>query len=125
MVFKKTKSKAKKQENKSRVYYTRLYEPERIYVLTTEVISDYDDGFGAGPMASIQQYYLATKEQDKFYELFSKVELTKEKKFNIPYITKVESITKYVEDVEQMLTSEELFEFVVKRNMELMLNMNK
>lgn len=123
MLFKKTK--AKKQENKSRVYYTRLYEPERIYVLTTKVIPDYDDGSGAGPMASIQQYYLATKEQDKFYELFSKVELTKEKKFNIPHITKVESITKYVQDAEQMLTSEELFEFVVKKNMELMLNLNK
>lgn len=121
----KRKSKVKKQEDKSRVYYTRLYEPERVYVLTTEIISDHNDGSGAGPIASIQQYYLATKEQDKFYELFSKVELTKEKKFNIPYITKVESILKYVEDTEQILTSDELFEFVAKKNMELMLNLNK
>lgn len=121
----KRKSKVKKQEDKSRVYYTRLYEPERVYVLTTEIISDHNDGSGSGPIASIQQYYLATKEQDKFYELFSKVELTKEKKFNIPYITKVESILKYVEDTEQILTSDELFEFVAKKNMELMLNLNK
>lgn len=125
MVFKKTKSKAKKQENKSRVYYTRLYEPERIYLLTTEIISSYNDGSGTGPKAAIEQYYLAVKEEDKFYELFSKVELTKDKKFDIPYIIKEERMIEYVKDSEQMLTSEELFEFVVKRNMELMLNMNK
>ena len=122
MIFKRSKKK-KKEADKKRVYYSKLYETERIYLLTTEVISDYNDGSGAGPIASIQQYYLATKEQDKYYELFSKVELTEEKKFNIPHIVKVGRITEYVKD--EMLTSEELFEFVLKRNMELMLNLNK
>ena len=62
----------KRYKNKEERKDLKIYNPKEIYVLTTDIVSDCDDGSGAGPR-SITQYYLATKEEEKFYELISKV----------------------------------------------------
>ena len=91
----------------------KKYNPKEIYLLTTDIISSY--GTGDGPMC-FTQCYLATKENKKFYELFSRVEITYEGRFDIPFIKKVEKFEKYVKDPNIKLTAEELFYFINRTN---------
>lgn len=114
MFFRKKKDKNKEREN------IKLYDPKEIYLLTTEIISDCDNGSGAGPTC-ITQYFLATKENEKFYELFSKVEIKYADTstpgftcgtFNTPMIEKVEELKKYAVNPNKQLTVEELFYFL-------------
>jgi len=102
----------------------KLYNPKETYLLTTHIISDYNDESGAGPI-SVTQYFLATKKEGKFYELFSKVEIKYEdnsisdfifKSFNEPIIKKAEKLEKYVKDPDTNLTAEELFHFITMKN---------
>lgn len=102
----------------------KLYNPKRIYLLTTEIVSNCDDGSGAGPR-SITQHYLATKEEEKFYELFSKVEIKYADNstpgftfgnFNTPMIKKVEKFEKYVANPNAKLTAKDLFYFLTMVN---------
>ena len=108
--------------------FQRRYHPKAIYLLSTEVISDYNNGTGAGPI-SVTQYYLAKKRGNTFYELFSKVKLKKEnsaisgfvsKKFNIPIIKEVDSMEAYVKNPDTKVTIEELFYFITALNAEEM-----
>ena len=102
----------------------KIYNPKQIYLLITEIVSNCDDGSGAGPR-SITQYYLATKKEEKFYELFSKVEIKYADNstpgftfgsFNTPMIKKVEKLEEYVTDSNIKLTAEELFYFITETN---------
>ena len=90
----------KRNKNKEERQDLKLYDSKQIYLLTTEIVSNCNDGSGVGPR-SIIQYYLATKEEEKFYELFSKVEIKYADNstpgftfgsFNTPMIKKVENL---------------------------------
>ena len=119
----------KRYKNKEERKDLKIYNPKEIYVLTTDIVSDCDDGSGAGPR-SITQYYLATKEEEKFYELFSKVEIEYADNstpgftfgsFNTPMIKKVEKLEKYVKDPNIKLTAEQLFYFITEINTDEMI----
>lgn len=90
-----------------------------VYVLTTEIVSNYDDGSGWGPQV-VTLYYLGTKKKDEYYELFSGVKLEKNKNsktFNKPYITKVEPLNEYLKDEEmKTIKLELLFDFITDMN---------
>ena len=114
----------KRNKNKKSRQDLKIYNPKEIYVLTTDIVSDCDDGSGAGPR-SITQYYLATKEEEKFYELFSKVEIKYADNstpgftfgnFNTPMIKKVEKFEKYVANPNAKLTAKDLFYFLTMVN---------
>lgn len=114
----------KRNKNKESRQDLKIYNPKQIYLLTTEIVSNCDDGSGAGPR-SITQYYLATKEEEKFYELFSKVEIKYADNstpgftfgsFNTPMIKKVEKLEEYVTDPNIKLTAKELFYFITETN---------
>lgn len=114
----------KRNKNKKSRQDLKLYNPKQIYVLTTEIVSNCDDGSGAGTR-SITQYYLATKEEEKFYELFSKVEIKYADNstpgftfgsFNTPMIKKVEKFKEYVTNPNAKLTAEDLFYFLTMLN---------
>lgn len=101
-----------------------IYAPSEIYLLTTTIISSYDDGTGCGPRC-IKQYYLAKKENDKYYELFSGVEIRclynstegyTDGEFNTPIIEKIEQFTEYVKDPNKKLSTEKLFYFITMFN---------
>lgn len=106
----------------------REYEVDKVYVLTTDLVSDYDDGNGCSP-GTVTAYYLATKKDDKYYELFSGVyiegEFTKDgsskpimvRSFNTPYIMSVEPLRKHIKDMYKKLNSEELFYFITEMNL--------
>lgn len=116
----------KKCKNKDREFL-ELYDPKEIYLLTTEIISDCNDGSGAGPRC-VTQKYLATKKGEKFYEFFSKVEIKYEdnsvqgfsfREFNVPMINKVEQLKEYVKGSNVWLTEEQLFYFITKENTDM------
>lgn len=116
----------KKRKNKDR-QFLKLYDPKEIYLLTTEIISNCDDGSGAGPRC-VTQKYLATKKDGKFYEFFSKVEIKSKdtsvpgfsfREFNVPMIEKVEFLKDYANDPNTLLTEEQLFYFITKVNADM------
>lgn len=119
------KERAKKNILKDNKSDTTEYNPQDIFRLTTEITSIYNDGSGLGPRI-ITEYYLATKEDEDFYELFSKVKIEKEedthseefccKNFNTPYITQVEPLTDYVKDPNKKLSADLLFAFITEVN---------
>lgn len=119
-------SKNEKGEQKEQKPEEREYNPKDIFLLTTEIKSNYNDGFGGGPRRIITEYYLATKEDEDFYELFSKIKIKKEEdthdkgfcyqSFNTPYIVKVEPLIDYVKKPNKRLTGELLFGFITEAN---------
>ena len=123
-----TDSKNEKGEQKEQKPEEVEYNPKDIFLLTTEIISSYDDGSGLGPRI-ITEYYLATKKDEDFYELFSKVKIEKEedthseefccKNFNTPYITQVEPLTDYVRNPDKKLTADLLFGFITEANTDI------
>lgn len=116
--------KQKKHQNQKEIKYN----PKDIFLLTTEIISSYNDGSGLGPRI-ITEYYLATKKDEDFYELFSKVKIEKEedthsqgfccRNFDTPYIVKVEPLTDYVKDPDKKLTADLLFGFITEANTDI------
>lgn len=122
------KERAKKNILKDNKSDTTEYNPQDIFLLTTEIVSSYNDGSGLGPRI-ITEYYLATKENEDFYELFSKVKIEKEEdthsegfccqNFNTPYIVKVESLTDYVKNPDKKLTADLLFGFITEANTDI------
>lgn len=123
-----TDSKNEKGEQKEQKPEEREYNPKDIFLLTTEITSNYNDGSGFGPRV-ITEYYLATKKDENFYELFSKVKIEKEedthsegvccKNFNTPYITQVEPLTDYVRNPNKKLTADLLFGFITEANTDI------
>lgn len=97
-----------------------------VYVLTTEIVSNYNDGNSFGPQI-VTLYYLGIKAEDEYYDLFSGVKLEKEectkskcyivKTFNKPYITKVEPLKEYLNDKKkETIELELLFDFITDMN---------
>lgn len=99
----------------------KVYDPKDIYLLTTEINSNYR-------LIVVTQYYLAIKKQGKFYELFSEVEIEKEEDthengfcmqyLNKPYIVKVEPLINYVKKSRKKLSAKLLFSFITKLNID-------
>ncbi len=105
--------------------FEKRYNPKKFFLVTTEIISGYNNGSGARPLKSITQYYLATKKGEEFYELFFKVKLQKKNsskvgsrflQFDIPFITRVEPMTDYVKNEKEKITLEDLFYFITDMN---------
>lgn len=99
---------------------SQLYNVEDVYVLKTYIVSNINDGTGLGPRC-ITCYFLAKKEEDKYFELFSNVEIKKEGEyFNTPVIEEVKPLTDYISDEykEKTMESKLLFDFLLNLNME-------
>lgn len=103
-----------------------VYNPKELYLLTTNIVSNYDDGKGFGPRY-VEQYYLTKMKDNKYYEIFSNVEIKYEddstagficREFNTPMISKVEPFTEYVKDPNKKLTTEEIFYFITMINVQ-------
>lgn len=99
-----------------------------VYVLTTTIISSYNDGMGCGPRC-VTWYFLSTRCQNEYYELFSGKKLKKEsdchsdgytlKTFNEPYIEKIEPLKDYLRDKnKKTMDSQLLFDFITQMNVE-------
>lgn len=92
----------------------------KIYLLTTSIISNYNDGSGLGPRV-VTRYFLAKENKGKYYELFSNV-LIKEKEanggyFNTPCIEKIEPLTKYMKNPgKKTMEKKLLFDFLLELN---------
>ena len=99
-----------------------------VYLLTTTIISSYDDGMGYGPRC-VTLYFLSTRCQNEYYELFSGKKLKKEsdchsdgfvsKTFDEPYIEKIEPLKDYLRDKnKKTMDSQLLFDFITQMNVE-------
>lgn len=122
-IFKKKQTKCTQENGGNEVREIRC---DEVYVLTTEIISSHDDGSGWGPQC-VTLYYLGTKKGGIYYELFSGKKLAEEKdthlkdcvskEFNVPYITKVEMLTKYLRDqTMKTIKLNLLFDFITDMN---------
>ena len=99
---------------------SQLYTVEDVYVLKTYIVSNINDGTGLGPRC-ITCYFLAKKEEEKYFELFSNLEIKKELSyFNEPVIEEVKPLTDYINDKYKRRTMESklLFDFLLNLNME-------
>lgn len=99
---------------------SQLYNVEDVYVLKTYIVSNINDGTGLGPRC-ITCYFLAKKEEEKYFELFSNLEIKKELSyFNEPVIEEVKPLTDYINDKYKRRTMESklLFDFLLNLNME-------
>ena len=93
---------------------------DEVYVLKTYIVSNINDGTGTGPRC-ITCYFLAKKEKEKYFELFSNVEIKKESSyFNAPVIEEVKPLTDYISDEykKKAMESKLLFDFLLHLNME-------
>ena len=96
-----------------------------IYVITSEIISSYNDGSDCGPRC-VSMYFLAKCEDDEYYELFSGKKLEKEKQtedgflsqnFDTPYVKKAEPLNKYLRNPNKVtIDIQSLFDFITKMN---------
>lgn len=121
MLFKKSK----KYDNAQKLGIAKIYKVEEIYVVTTKIISNYNDKSREGPK-SVTMYFLAKYENEEYYELFSDKKFEKEKEqdenissydFNTPYITKVENLSKYLKDKNKVtIDGNLLFDFITNMN---------
>lgn len=98
-----------------------------IYVVTSEIISSYNDGNGCGPIC-VTMYFLAKCEGNEYYELFSGKKLEKKEQleddfcvllqnFDTPYLEKAEPLTKYLTYPNQTIIDiQSLFDFITEMN---------
>ena len=81
----------------------------------------------------ITWYFLATKQEDKYYELFSDINIMEEKdthangivekEFDKPYITEIEPLRKYMMDKKaKKIKKQILFDFITMMNVDNVLN---
>ncbi|MCI8411792.1 MAG: hypothetical protein HFJ40_05105 [Clostridia bacterium] len=95
-----------------------------VYVLTTTIVPDSDEKVG-----TITYYFLATKREEEYYELFSDMKLEKEpdtysdkdttKQLDKPYIKKVEPLKEYMMDKKaKRIKRSLLFEFIISINVD-------
>lgn len=96
---------------------SQLYNVEDIYVLKTYIISDTYDGKGP---RSVVNFFLARKENEKYYEIFSNVEFDPNaKRLNIPIIDEIKPLREYTGDkFKQKMSNELLFYFILGLNTE-------
>ena len=89
-----------------------------VYILTTTILSSYNDGMGCGPR-SVKWYFLSTKRENEYYELFSDKKFEKESRttFDEPLIEKIEPLKDYLKDKNQKtINIQSLFEFITLMN---------
>lgn len=96
-----------------------------VYVVTSIIISDYNDGTGVGPRC-VTMYFLASCEDGEYYELFSGIKLKKKEQpendilfqnFNTPYIEEVAPLTKYLKNPNKVVIDiQSLFDFITYMN---------
>ena len=95
-----------------------------VYVLTSTIVPDSDEKVG-----TITYYFLATKREEEYYELFSDMKLEKEpdtysdkdttKQLDKPYIKKVEPLKEYMMDKKaKRIKRSLLFEFIISINVD-------
>lgn len=104
-------------------FFKKKRKANQLYVVKTEIISNYNDGTGLGPQY-VTQYFLAQKIDACYYELFSKEKLELDRDtyynschshyFNKPYIVEAKPISEYSDSKE--FTDSELFYFITRMN---------
>lgn len=104
-------------------------------VATTIIFSSCDDGSGAGPRC-VKWYFLVRELNGKYYEIFSNKQLEKEadthhdgctsKKFDTPYIEKLEPLTEYLKNPKKkVIDLQLLFEFILEMNVQEQVSTSK
>ena len=109
---------AKKNKNESEV--PKKYNIDEVYVLKTYILSTIYEGTDLEPRC-ITCYFLAQKEKEKYFELFSNVEIKEDLTYNSPIIEEVKPLTDYYisdEYKEKTVESKLLFDFLLNLNME-------
>ena len=96
-----------------------------VYVVTSMIISSYNDGTVGGPMC-VTMYFLAKCEGGEYYELFSGKKLEKEKQpengilsqtLDTPYVKKAEPLTQYLRNPNKLtIDIQSLFDFITDMN---------
>ena len=98
-----------------------------VYVVTTKIISSFDDGSYNGPMSTTFFFLAKLNEDDgEYYELFTETKLEKKseersfsKKLDTPYVEKAEPLTEYLRNPEEVLIAKkELFMFITQMNVQ-------
>ncbi len=103
----------RKKKTKSEI--PKKYHIDEVYVLKTYILSTIDEGTGLGPR-SITKFFLAKKEDEKYFELFSNVEIKEDLSYNSPIIDEVKPLTDYISDEYKERTIEFLFDFILRLN---------
>lgn len=103
---------------------SKVYNCADVYVLLVASVSK----ISAGPCCSPRQvnfYLVGTKIEDKYYELFSGVELkTSPSDFNTPFIKEIEPLKEYLTDPElSEIDGQLLFGFLVELNTDTIMSM--
>ena len=103
---------------------SKVYNCADVYVLLVTSVSNISDGSGCGPRC-FDFYLVATKVEDKYYELFSGVELkTSPSDFNTPFIKEIEPLKEYLADPElSEVDGQLLFGFLVALNTDTIMSM--
>lgn len=110
-------NKFRSSENKS-----NLIDTKDVFLLTTYVVSSYDDGSHDGPKM-VKVLFYATKGENAYYELFSGMEI---KPFDVEhpiecfdkaFMKKAEPLAKYLRNPnDSMMKASELMEFLTLLN---------
>ncbi len=103
---------------------SKVYNCADVYVLLVTSVSNISDGSGCGPRCF--DFYLAgTKVEDKYYELFSGVELkTSCNYFNTPYIKEVKPLKEYLTNPKlSKIDGQLLFGFLSELNSDIIMEM--
>lgn len=92
---------------------------EDIFVVKAELLSNYNDGSGVGPM-HVTQYFLAEIKDEQICELFSGTVLEEEnedKHFNTYYVIKSKPLKIFLKNAETIKVNKtELFNFINNLN---------
>ncbi len=101
---------------------SKVYNCADVYVLLVTSVSNINDGSCCGPRC-FDFYLVGTKVEDKYYELFSGVEL-KTSCFNTPYIKEVKPLKEYLTDPElSEIDGQFLFGFLSELNSDIIIEM--
>lgn len=102
----------------------KVYNCSDVYVLLVTSASNINDGSGCGPRC-FDFYLVGTKVEDKYYELFSGVELkTSCSYFNKPYIKEVKPLKDYLTNPKpSKIDGQLLFDFLSKLNTDTVIKM--
>ena len=96
-----------------------------VYVITSMIISSYNDGTGCEPMF-VTMYFLARREDGEYYELFSGKKIEKDNRpkdgflvqnFDTPYVKKAEPLKVYLKHPNKSTIDIQcLFDFITNMN---------
>ena len=101
---------------------TNLIDTKNVFLLTTHLVSSYDDGSHDGPKM-VQVLFLTTKGEDAYYEVFSGMKIEPYDMqhpiecFDKAYMKKAEPLSKYLRNPEDsLMQASELMEFLTILN---------